>query len=320
MPHNKVVNLVVRLISGKDNDIVAPNSSHFADPMSLTTQQAKGRGKPKRAVASSPTKLQTNGASEIGAPGALGKAFTVLEIVSQHRQPITMAEIVRATGLTKPTAHRIATTLTEMGFIERDEMRRGYVEGPRLLRLAMDTIRVAAPRNVRRTILRAVSEHTGETCNFGILTGSEVVYVDRVEAKWPLGLRFEAGSHVPAHCTAIGKLLLSRMSKGERQALINAIPLNRYTSRTLTDPAQLLEAIRRIGETQIGTDDQEFIDGVVCIAVPIVADTGATIGSLAISAPEARVSLDDLLKFTPIMRAAATELGATFHLRDADGA
>jgi hypothetical protein len=101
----------------------------------------------------------------------------------------------------------------DMGFIERDGLRRGSVEGPRLLRLAMDTIRVAAPRTVRRAILRAVSEQVGETCNFGILTGSDVVYVDRVEAKWPLGLRFEAGSRVPAHCTAIGKLLLPPMTR-----------------------------------------------------------------------------------------------------------
>ena len=287
--------------------------------MSLSPQQAKGRGKPKRGAATEPAKRQPNGANEIGAPGAMGKAFTVLEIVSQHRQPITMAEIVRATGLTKPTAHRIASTLAEMGFIERDEMRRGYVEGPRLLRLAMDTIRVAAPRTVRRTILRAVSEHVGETCNFGIMTGSEVVYVDRVEAKWPLGLRFEAGSRVPAHCTAMGKLLLSRLPKGERQALINAMALNRYTGRTLTDPGQLLEAIRQIGESQIGTDDQEFIEGVVCIAVPVIADTGATIGSLAISAPEARVSLVELMTFAPMMRTAAAKLGATFRLRDAEG-
>ena len=48
---------------------------------------------------------------------------------------------------------------------------------------------------------------TGETCNFGTLSGSEVIYLDRVESKWPLGLRFAAGSRVPAHCTAIGKLI-----------------------------------------------------------------------------------------------------------------
>ncbi len=285
-------------------------------------QQAKRRAKLGRGGLVDPRIAEdlARGDGEPGAPGAMGKAFTVLEIVSRHSQPITMAEIVRATGLTKPTAHRITSTLAEMGFIERDGTRRGYVEGPRLLQLAMNTIRSAAPRSVRRTILRSVSEQVGETCNFGILSGSEVIYVDRVEAKWPLGLRFEAGSRVPAHCTAIGKLLLSQMPRGECNTLIQAMTLTRYTGRTLTDDAKLASAVRAIGETGIGTDDGEFIDGVVCIAVPVAADTGIAVGAIAVSAPEARVSLGDLMKFVPVLRSAATKLGTTFRLRDgADG-
>ena len=128
-----------------------------------------------------------------------------------------LAEIVRASGLTKPTAHRITTMLAEMGFIERDSLKRGLIEGPRLIRLAMNTLTSAAPRNMRHSILRSVSDEIGETCNFGVLAGSEVIYLDRVEAKWPLGLRFEAGSRVPAHCTALGKIVLAAFLAGREE-------------------------------------------------------------------------------------------------------
>jgi IclR family transcriptional regulator, acetate operon repressor len=247
-------------------------------------------------------------------PGAMGKAFSILEIIAAGHQPLAMAEIVRLSGLTKPTAHRITSMLAEMGFIERDVLKRGFIEGPRLIKMSLDTLAAAAPRTLRHAILRSISEQVGETCNFGILVGSEVLYLDRVEAKWPLGLRLEAGSRVPAHCTAIGKLLLSLLPARERQQTIAAMPLARYTSRTLIDPRALSDELDRIAARRIGIDDREFIEGVVCVAVPVTADSGQVVGCIAVSAPEARVPLEQALKFIPRMRDAATRLGATFQI------
>jgi DNA-binding IclR family transcriptional regulator len=243
---------------------------------------------------------------------AMGKAFSILEIVAMARRPLPMAEIVRATGLTKPTAHRITALLTAMGFIERDPARNGFIEGPRLIGLALDTMTAAAPRGLRHAVLRSVSEAVGETCNFGILAGAEVIYLDRVEAKWPLGLRFEAGSRVPAHCTANGKLLLAMLPEADRHAIVASMPLGRYTARTLTDQAGLHAALDIIAETRVGIDDQEFIDGVICVSVPVEAAGGRIIGGIAVSAPEARVGLKQALAFVPVMREAASRLAATF--------
>ncbi len=251
-------------------------------------------------------------ATELTQLGAMGKAFMILETVASSKQALTMSEIVRACGLTKPTAHRITTLLTEMRFLEKEPLRRGFIEGPRLIELSLSTLAAAAPRNRRHAILRSISEKTGETCNFGILAGSEVIYLDRVEAKWPLGLRFEAGSRVPAHCTAIGKLLLALLPAHERATAIASLPLSRYTSRSLTDASALNAALDRIARTRTGTDDSEFIDGVVCVSVPVITKSGQVAGGIAVSAPQARVSLQDLLAFVPTMHEAASRLSATF--------
>ena len=244
--------------------------------------------------------------------GAMGKAFSILEAIASARQPMTMADLVRVCGLTKPTAHRITTMLIEMGYLDKEALKRGLIEGPRLISLALATLAAAAPRNRRHSILRSVSEKTGETCNFGILAGSEVIYLDRVEAKWPLALRFEAGSRVPAHCTAIGKLLLALLPAHERAAAIASMPLTPCTNRSLTDPTKLNEALERINRTRIGIDDQEFIDGVVCVSVPVITKSGQVVGGIALSAPEARVSLQEVLSFVPTMHEAATRLSATY--------
>lgn len=257
--------------------------------------------------------------SEAAQLGAMGKAFTILEAIAFAKRPMTMAELVRTCGLTKPTAHRITTMLIEMGYLEKEPQKRGLIEGPRLISLALSTLAAAAPRSRRHAILRSVSEKTGETCNFGILAGSEVIYLDRVEAKWPLALRFEAGSRVPAHCTAIGKLLLALLPAPERAAAIASMPLTPLTSRTMTDPAKLAEALERINRTRIGIDDQEFIDGVVCVSVPVITKSGQVVGGIAVSAPESRVSLQEALSFVPAMHEAAKRLSATYATPAADG-
>lgn len=250
--------------------------------------------------------------------GAMGKAFSILDAIAASSLPLSMAELARITGMTKPTAHRIVTVLAELGFVERDSSKRGYVEGPRLIRFALSALQGAAPRTMRHAVLRSLSEQTGETCNFGVLAGAEVIYVDRVEAKWPLGLRFEPGSHVPAHCSAIGKLMLSLQEDEQVEQLLRTLPLTRYTAHTLTNTRELARELKKIRETGIGIDNQEFIDGVVCVAVPVRADNGELVGGIAMSAPEARISLQEALALVPTMKNAATKIGKTFKFGDID--
>lgn len=270
--------------------------------------------RPARSSAKRSKNDQPEGDDQLLRFGAMGKAFSILETLTGNSQPLSMAELARETGMTKPTAHRIISVLAELGFVERDQGKRGYVEGSRLIQFALDTLKATAPRNIRHTVLRALSDETGETCNFGILVGAEVIYLDRVEARHALGLRFEPGSLVPAHCSAIGKLLLSLEPPERRAELLRAIPLNSYTPHTITSVPALLEELDRISKDEIGVDNQESIEGVVCIAVPVRANDGATVGGLAVSAPEARVSMDDAMKLVPQLRRAASRLGKTFSL------
>ena len=244
--------------------------------------------------------------------GVTGKAFSVLEVVSQNPQATKMAEIIHGTGMTKPTAHRVVNMLLDMGFLERDDLDNGFIEGTGLVDLAHRTLAAAAPRSLRHSTLEGISSQVGETVNYGVLSGSEVIYLDRVEAKWPLGLRFNAGSRVPAHCTAIGKLLLSRMPDSDLRALIESMPRPAYTTNTITDVEPLLSVLENIRRDGIGADDQEFMHGVICVSVPVVDEDGRCFGGIAISAPEARMTLRQMLTHVPQMRKAAENLAAAY--------
>ena len=149
-------------------------------------------------------------------------------------------------GLPKPTAHRIVRMLEGEGLLQREPGSSRYVPGARLERLGLDIVAASMSRAPRHAILEALSQQIGETCNFGVMAGSHVVYLDRVESAWPFGLRFERGSHVPLHCTSMGKLFLSLLPAHKRALMLRSIPLYRYTEHTITDVDRLEEELGRI--------------------------------------------------------------------------
>jgi len=255
---------------------------------------------------------EANRREQLAELGVTGKVFMILELIARNSKPISTSEMIRITGLTKPTAHRVVNMLLEMEFLERDAADHGFIEGARLITLAQRTLVTSAPRSLRHSILQEIATETGETCNYGILSGAEVIYLDRVESKWPLGLRFAAGSRVPAHCTAIGKLMLSYCSESDLRSIAEARPLTAYTNATITEPARLLEAVRKVRLDGIGTDNQEFMHGVVCVAVPVIGNHDTCLGCIAVSAPEARMTLNQMLGFVPRMQEAARSFAKTF--------
>lgn len=243
------------------------------------------------------------------AAGAVPKALRVLEVVSARRRPLAIAEIAAALELPQPTAHRIVGVLEKLGFLGREPGRRRVIEGQRLVSLGLSALQAAAGSSSRHAVLAALARKTGESCNLGVMAGGNVVYVDRVESQWPLGLRFEPGSRVPLHCTAIGKLLLAQLPEAALEAQLASAPLTRYTATTIIDARRLKAELERIRRQGYSTDNQEFMSGVVCIAVPVSGPrNGGACAGLAISAAEARLTLAGVKRFLPDLQAAAAKL------------
>ena len=242
------------------------------------------------------------------AAGAVPKALRVLETVAARKRPLAIAEIAAALDMPQPTAHRIVGTLEKLGFVGREPGRRRVVGGARLVTLGLDALKASASNGAPHAVLAALAKKTGESCNLGVIANGHVVYVDRVESHWPLGLRFETGSEVPLHCTAIGKLLLSRLGPAAIDAYV-ATGLTRYTATTITDVRRLKAELERVRRQEYSIDNQEFMSGVVCIAVPVSGPRdGEVCAGLAISAAEARLTLAGIRRFLPDLRAAAGKL------------
>ena len=239
------------------------------------------------------------------------RAFAVLERVAASAEPLALADLVEATGLPKSTVHRLLLLLESERWLAREPDGRRYSAGPRLATLALAALQNPAHRAERHAVLRGLVEEVGETCNFTMQDGDEVVYLDRVEARWPLRLMLAPGSHVPLHCTASGKLFLALMPPARRRRLLAAAPLARLTRNTITDGDSLLRELERIRAENIGTDNEEFLAGLTAIAVPVVDTRGRLLATVAVHAPTSRMSLAKARTHVPTLRRAAAKLALT---------
>ncbi len=237
------------------------------------------------------------------------RSLRLLALLAHEGRALSLADLAAQLGLPKGTAHRICTQLLATGFLARDLDERSFVVGPALRQLAFDTLNHGSVRGLRHEVLAALVQEVGETCNLTTLDGARVLYLDRVEAQWPLRLTLDVGSHVPLHCTASGKLFLAQMPKKARDAMIDGLPLPRMTASTLTDAAALRAECDAIAQDGFSRDREEFMAGLVAVAVPVRDAAGEVRAALAVHAPTARMSMADAERRIDALKAAALRMG-----------
>ena len=236
------------------------------------------------------------------------RSLRVLSMLAGEGRALSLADLAARLALPKGTAHRICTQLLAAGYLARDLDERSFTVGPALRRLAFDTLNHGTVRGLRHEVLSALVAKVGETCNFTTLDGTQVLYLDRVEAQWPLRLTLDVGSHVPLHCTASGKLFLAQMPRAARDALIDELPLPRMTRNTLTTPKALRAECDRIAAQGYACDREEFIAGLIAAAVPVPGADGTARAAIAVHAPVARMTLAEAEAQLPALQVAAERM------------
>ena len=238
------------------------------------------------------------------------RSLRLLALLANEGRALSLAELAVRLDLPKATAHRLCSHLLDSGFLARDTDERCFAVGPALRQLAFDTLNHGVVRGLRHEVLAALVTQVGETCNFTTLDGTQVLYIDRVEAQWPMRLSLDVGSHVPLHCTASGKLFLAAMPAAQRDTLIAALPLTRMTRHTLTSAKALKAECEAITAQGHSCDREEFIAGLIAVAVPVRDASDSIRAAVALHAPIARMSLAQALRVLPALRGAAARMSA----------
>lgn len=238
------------------------------------------------------------------------RLLVLLEEVAKAGVPVTPSALKDALNLPKPTLHRLFHTAEEAGYLQRDIDGRSYGPGPRLRRLAIDTVSSQRLRMVRLTILRRVAKEIGETCNISTPDREGMIYLDRVETHWPLRIQLPIGSLVPFHCTASGKMYLSSLRPAYLDRFLANVVLEEYVPGTITDKDALKAELALTRQRKYSVDDEEFLEGMSAVAVPIYDMQERLVSTLSVNAPLQRVSLQELISRVDILFEAADELSS----------
>jgi DNA-binding IclR family transcriptional regulator len=239
---------------------------------------------------------------------SITRVLEIIEAVSRAERPMSPADLAYQLDIPKPSIHRLLAQLEGDGYLQTN-MRGLIVPGARTHDIALGVLYTGRFKAPRQAILQRLTAELGETCGIAIPNGTEMIYYDRVQTDRPLQVHLPIGSHTPIWCTASGKLYLSSLAKERRQRIIHNLPLRQYARNTLTDPLALEADLLNIRASQVGTDNEEFVDGLAAFAVPVKDRDGRLFASLFAHAPLIRKSLDELLTYTPLLSQAEVELG-----------
>jgi DNA-binding IclR family transcriptional regulator len=238
------------------------------------------------------------------------RQFALLEALAKMDRFATLQTLVEETGLPKPTVHRMLQQLESAGMVQRDGDGRQYTTGLRLRHLAESVLLNNTVHGARHLVLRQLVEAVGETCNLTAFNGSEVVYLDRVETPAPLRFYLHSGSVVPAHCSATGKLFLSQMTTGQRRRLLGQVELERFTPKTLSSFDAIEQEIAEVKRSGVAYDREEYLPGLLCVAVLVQSSNRPSNLGLAVQAPIMRMTPEKALNYIPLLQRAAKALQA----------
>jgi len=245
------------------------------------------------------------------APSVLWKAFDVLGAFSHRHRVLTLAQIVRYTGMPKSTVHRVLAMLADVGAVEQADG--GYRIGLRMFTLGALPPE-AALREAALVHLEELHRYTGQTLHFAVLRGADVIYLEKLPGRKGIPTPAIIGDRLPAHCTAVGKALLT-FSGDETVAGALAGPLRRRTARSLLTAGQVRSQLAAIRVSGFALDREESADGLACVAVPVLVRDQA-VAAVSVAFPASAGSGEVLVN--PLRQAAAAISRSSALIRSAD--
>lgn len=237
------------------------------------------------------------------------RTLRILEVLGNSDRPMTPTEINQELKLPKQTVHRLCTTLEEEGYIIRETNGKRLQPSPRLKNLASGVLYNSRNQIALRQVLVDIAGKIKETINLVVPEEDGMMYLDRVETDWPFRIQLPVGSHVPFHCTASGKTFLASLSPSLRRSFVNGMHLKPMTRNTFDDPTKFLDELALVAKQGYAVDNEEFMDGMIAVAVPVKDAKSRYCASIAFHAPTQRLDMQAALACKDYLIEGAKVLG-----------
>ena len=237
-------------------------------------------------------------------------AMRVLEAFRDDEE-LGVTEISRRLALHKNNVFRLLATLEQRGYIEQSSDNERYRLGIRSLELGRSFARSHSLLRCAAAVLRKLAERTRESAHLAVIEDFEVVHLHGEQIERPVMTGLRNGRRLPAHCTALGKVLLACAPDKVREAYDREFVANRgleeRTPATIVDPEKFFEHLRTVAMRGFATDLGECDIGLSCTAAPVFDADGRVVAAVSVSAPRFRLGEGRALEATAELVVAAGE-------------
>ena len=243
---------------------------------------------------------------------AFAKGLAVIQAFGEDAPALAVAEVAHRTNFSRASARRLLITLETLGFAARLGEKK-FVLTPKVLLLGNAYLSSMPMWRFAEPVLEKLVSELGETCSLSVLDGHEVVYVLRIPVRRVVMDRVSTvGSHLPAYCSSMGRLLLAMLPEAQRERFLREVVMTAYTDKTITDRKQLraaLDTVRKRGYAWVSDEMQENVKG---LAVPVYDIHGQVSSALAVSISSDSVDSEAFIrKVLPDLSRAAMRLSAS---------
>lgn len=240
--------------------------------------------------------------------GGLAKGLAIVELFGGGQSRLSVSEAARAAGMTRPAARRCLLTLEQLGYLAHDG--KYFTPKARLRRLGGGPPFGASYAERAQPILDDACERMTESVSLAVLDGRESLFVARAESVRIVSTGVRVGGRLPAYCSATGRVLLGALDDDQVQQYLRDALLGARTSKTVTDPAALLQLVKQARHERVAYSDEELEIGMRSMAVPVHNKAGDIVAACSLSTAAARVTLQDMRQqYLPVLREAAARLG-----------
>jgi IclR family KDG regulon transcriptional repressor len=242
---------------------------------------------------------------------AIDKCFTILTLMAESKRPFGYNEMVKILGLNKSTVYNILHTLDDLGVLEKgpDGL---FRLGPRLFILGTAAAGGSELIKTVHPYLETINHDFKLSSFFGILSGRDVIILDKADQAQRIKISTEIGMRIPVFAGVAGKALLSQLPETEIDEILSQNTPKRFTSKSITDTAAYKTEILSVKEAGIAYDREEYIEGLIAVAVPLRTyreDLQAAIWAVGL---KQEFRKDVMLRFTRFLLNIANEINYRF--------
>jgi IclR family pca regulon transcriptional regulator len=241
---------------------------------------------------------------------SIERAVVVLRAFGGHDAALSVSEIAARVDLPRPVVRRILLTFEHIGYVRAENGR--WTLTARILELGAGYFAASSLPEIARPTMADIVARTGETCSIGELDLPDVIHVARVEERRPMPDAVRVGTRLPAHATAVGRVLLAELPAADLDEYLSSAAREAFTPQTVVDAAALRDHLDRVRDRGFDLSLEELHPGMVAAAVPIVVD-GRAIAGLTVSSTTLRADARLLEEsIVPVLLRGAAGIAAAY--------